>query len=61
VNEGSEPCVLLMIGARVGGRIHYPVSEVALRHGAGVEAVAHSAKDAYAGIEPWRPTDPAPL
>lgn len=61
VNEGSEPCVLLMIGARVGGGIHYPVSEVALRHRAGVEAEARSAKDAYAGIEPWRPTDPASL
>ena len=61
VNEGSEPCVLLMIGARVGGGIHYPVSEVALRHGAGVAAEARSARDAYAGIEPWRPADPAPF
>jgi uncharacterized cupin superfamily protein len=61
VNEGTEPCVLLMIGARVGGGIRYPVSEVALRHGAGVEAEARSAKDAYAGMEPWRPADPAAL
>lgn len=61
VNEGSEPCVLLMVGARVGGGIHYPVSEVAQRHGAGVAVEARSAKDAYAGLEPWRPTDPAPL
>ena len=50
-----------MIGARVGGAIHYPVSEVALRHGAGVGAEARSARDAYAGIKPWQPTDPAPL
>jgi uncharacterized cupin superfamily protein len=61
VNEGSEACVLLMIGARGGGGIHYPVSEVALRYGAGVEVEARSAKDAYAGLKPWRPTDPAPL
>jgi uncharacterized cupin superfamily protein len=60
-NEGSEPCVLLMIGARVGGGIHYPVSEIALRYGAGVTVEAHSARDAYAGLEPWRSTDPEPL
>jgi uncharacterized cupin superfamily protein len=61
VNAGSEPCVLLMIGARRGGGIHYPVSEVALRHDAGVRAETRSAKDAYADLEPWRPADPAPL
>ena len=61
VNGGSEPCVLLMIGARRGGGINYPVSDVALRHGAGVAVEADSPSDAYAGLEPWRPTDPAPL
>ena len=61
VNDGSEPCVLLMIGARVDREIHYPVSEVALRHGAGVATEARSARDAYAGLEPWRPAGPAPL
>lgn len=61
VNEGTEPCVLLMIGARLGGAITYPVSELARRHGAGVDVEAHSPEDAYAGLEPWRPTDPAPL
>jgi uncharacterized cupin superfamily protein len=61
VNQGSEPCVLLMVGARTGGGIHYPVSEVALRHGAGVAVEAHSAQEAYAGLEPWRPTGPAQL
>jgi uncharacterized cupin superfamily protein len=61
VNEGSEPCLLLMVGARVGGGIHYPASEVALRHGAGVAVEAHSAKDAYSGLEPWRPADPVRL
>jgi uncharacterized cupin superfamily protein len=61
VNEGTEPCVLLMIGARTGGGIHYPVSEAALRHGAGVAIEARSAEDAYAGLEPWRTADPASL
>jgi len=61
VNDGSEPCVLLMVGARMGGGIRYPVSEVAQRHGAGVAVEARSAQEAYAGLEPWRPTDPARL
>jgi uncharacterized cupin superfamily protein len=61
VNEGAEPCVLLMVGARTGGGIRYPVSEVALRHGAGVAVEAGSARAAYAGLEPWRAADPAPL
>lgn len=61
VNEGSEPCVLLMVGARTGGGVHYPVSEIALRHRAGVESETHSPKEAYAGFDPWRPTSPARL
>ncbi len=57
VNEGDEPCVLLMVGARIAGAgIVYPVSEVALRHGAGVEREARSPGDAYAGLPPWRDT-----
>jgi len=50
-----------MVGARTGGGIRYPVSEVALRHGAGVAVEARSARDAYAGLEPWRAAEPAPL
>jgi len=61
VNEGSEPCVLLMVGARTGGGIHYPVSEIALRHEAGVAVEVRSAREAYAGLEPWRPADPVRL
>jgi len=61
VNDGAEPCVLLMVGARVGGGIQYPVSEAALRHGAGVRVEARSAVDAYAGLERWRPTGPERL
>jgi uncharacterized cupin superfamily protein len=61
VNQGSEPCVLLMIGARRGAGINYPVSDLALRHGAGVAVEADSPSAAYAGLEPWLPTGPAPL
>jgi hypothetical protein len=50
-----------MVGARTGGPIHYPVSDAALRHGAGVTVEAPSARDAYAGLGPGRPTDPARL
>lgn len=60
MNDGSEPCVLLMVGARLHREIRCPVSEVALRHGASVAVEAVSANDAYAGLEPWRPADPAP-
>lgn len=61
VNEGAEPCVLLMVGARTGGGVHYPVAEVALRRGAGVETEARSPHDAYADLPPWRPTGPVRL
>lgn len=58
VNNGTEPCVLFMVGARVGGGIVYPVSDVALAHGAGVETEAHSPDEAYAGLPPWAPAEP---
>jgi len=49
VGAGEGPCVVLMTGARQPGRaIVYPVSELALRHGAGVETETRSARDAYA-------------
>src|SRR5919201_3207315 len=38
VGAGDGPCLVLAVGARRKGRgIRYPVSEVALKHGAGVE------------------------
>jgi uncharacterized cupin superfamily protein len=60
LGAGDAPCVVLAIGAREhqdgpgwGG---YPVDEVALRHGAGVERETTRAREAYAGRPPWRPT-----
>jgi uncharacterized cupin superfamily protein len=50
VGAGKTPCVILMTGTRRPGRpIHYPVSDVALRHGAGVEVATSSPPEAYAG------------
>lgn len=49
VGTGEGPCVILMTGTRKPGRpIVYPVSELALRHGAGAETEQHSGKEAYA-------------
>ncbi len=42
IGAGDGPCVVLMTGARVEGGIVYPVSEVAARHGASVEAETDS-------------------
>jgi uncharacterized cupin superfamily protein len=55
-NDGDEPCVLLMVGARVGGGgIVYPVSEAAARYGASVERETDSPHEAYAPFGHWRP------
>jgi uncharacterized cupin superfamily protein len=49
VGAGETPCVILMTGTRRPGRpIHYPVSDLALRHGAGVEVATSSPPEAYA-------------
>jgi uncharacterized cupin superfamily protein len=49
VGAGEGPCVLLMTGTRRRGRpIFYPVSELALRHEAGVQQATNSPREAYA-------------
>jgi uncharacterized cupin superfamily protein len=59
VGRGEEPCVILMVGRRGEERaIVYPDSELARRHGAGVEIETNSAKEAYAGFPHWRPRRP---
>ena len=48
VGAGDGPAVVLMIGTRKPGhRILYPVSELARRHGAGVERETESPGEAY--------------
>ena len=36
VGAGEGPCVIVMVGARSGPGVHYPVSELAARYGASV-------------------------
>jgi uncharacterized cupin superfamily protein len=50
VGAGTEPCIVLMTGTRKPGRpIHYPVSDLALRHRAGVKTATDVPREAYAG------------
>jgi uncharacterized cupin superfamily protein len=51
VGAGDGPCAILMVGSRKDGKLIYPVSEVALRHGAGVEKETASGKEAYAAYD----------
>jgi uncharacterized cupin superfamily protein len=60
VGAGDGPCAVLAVGAREhqldegwGG---YPVEEVALHHGAGVERETDDAAQAYAGLPTRTPT-----
>jgi uncharacterized cupin superfamily protein len=60
VGSGDGPCVFLAVGARNAGEgIRYPVSDVALRHEAGVSQPANSGDEAYVGA-PETTRGPAP-
>lgn len=48
VGAGEGPCVILALGGRSGGGVVYPESELAQRHGAGVEKETPDPKEAYA-------------
>jgi uncharacterized cupin superfamily protein len=48
VGAGDEPCAILMIGTRTpDAGVVYPESELAKRHGAGVERETDSPDEAY--------------
>jgi uncharacterized cupin superfamily protein len=56
VGAGDGPCLLLAVGARRKGRgLVYPVNEVALRHGAGVETETGDPAEAYARFAESKP------
>jgi uncharacterized cupin superfamily protein len=56
VGAGDGPCLVLAVGARKPGRgIRYPVNELALRHGAGVEKETSDPREAYAQFGDDRP------
>ena len=60
VGAGDGPCVILMTSPRAPGHaIHYPVSELALRHGAGVETPTDKPAEAYANQPDETLTRPA--
>jgi uncharacterized cupin superfamily protein len=61
VGTGEGPCVIFMTGARKGWPekgIVYPRSELALRHGAGVERETTSPAEAYAAFPKWQAGPP---
>ncbi len=60
VGAGDSPCAILMTGARKDDEeIVYPVSELALGHGAGVETETTSPEEAYAGLRSVKQERPA--
>jgi len=50
VGAGDGPCAVLAIGGRLTDDCVYPVSDLALRHGAGVRHETTSPREAYAEI-----------
>jgi uncharacterized cupin superfamily protein len=55
VGAGDEPCAILMVGSRdEDWQVRYPVSDLALRHGAGAAEEASDPRDAYTDFEPSR-------
>jgi uncharacterized cupin superfamily protein len=52
VGAGDGPCAVLAVGTRSGGDVIYPRSELAIRHGAGVEQETTEPREAYAAIRP---------
>ena len=51
---GSEPCVILMTGARRGPGVRYPVAERATHYGASVAKETDDWREAYATVEHFR-------
>jgi len=62
VGAGDGPCVIFMSGSRYHPHSAvYPRSELALRHGAGVEQETDQPREAYAPYPPWKPGRPESL
>lgn len=56
VGAGTGPCAILAVGSRTGGAVVYPESELARRHGAGVQRRTEDPARAYADIADDEPT-----
>ena len=62
VGAGDGPCAILMVGDRdPDEEIVYPVDEVALRHGAGVQKETPELREAYAPFDRTVTEIPAPV
>jgi uncharacterized cupin superfamily protein len=62
VGAGEGPCAIFMTGGRTRTKhIVYPRSDLAVRHGAGVEKETTSPKEAYAPFPKWQPGRPDDL
>jgi uncharacterized cupin superfamily protein len=60
VGAGDGPCVIFMIGGRTRPKdVLYVRSELALRHGAGVEADTTTSAEAYARFPRWQDGPPS--
>src|SRR5262249_9940225 len=53
IGAGEGPSVVLAVGAREHDGVVYPVSDLALRHGAGAEAERRRGADGEAGESPY--------
>lgn len=53
VGAGTGPCAILMVGSRADTRVIYPVSELAQKHGAGVEVETDQPSKAYGRFPKW--------
>ena len=60
VGAGDGPCALLAVGTRTDGDVVYPQSDLALRHGAGVENTTREPREAYAELPPDAEVDYRP-
>ena len=58
VGAGEVPCVIFMTGSRVEKGAVYVRSELALKHGAGVEQETTESAEAYAPFPKWQPGPP---
>ena len=54
VGAGDGPCVIVMVGARLGPEVRYPVSDLPASYGASVEKATSDAEQAYATAERFR-------
>ncbi len=52
VGAGGGPCAILAVGTRLRDEVVYPASDLARRHGAGVELETHDPREAYADVAP---------